>query len=237
MHSLKCLLLAKESGEWNSLEQHMNDIPGVLLQHKASQLETVLEGALADVDVVFCEYGFVEQLTTYSYVYNVKLPPLVCLLEQQDRPEDFGAGKVFGFLTHSLTAEQVIETIKQVVRNKHTFKEGYPNKWKRDGFIFINSEYKVIRIKFEDIQFCEGMKDYTQIYLSAKLQPVITLQNLKTFSSKLPEDTFIRVHRSFVVSLHHIDSISRNEISIGKKIIPIGNSYRTDFFHIVENNS
>jgi len=136
-----------------------------------------------------------------------------------------------------LTADQIIEMIRQVVLTRPVSKEGNGNKWKREGFIFINSEYKVIRIKFEDIQFCEGMKDYTQIYLSAKAQPVITLQNLKTFSSKLPEEIFIRVHRSFVVSLHHVDTISRNEISIGKKIIPIGNSYRTDFFHIVENNS
>ncbi len=237
MHSIKCLILAREQEDWKTLEQSLNDIPGVILQHRASQLETVLEGALTDVNVIFCEYGFVEQLTTYSYIYSIQLPPLVCLLVEHNRPEEIGVGKVFGFLNKSLSAEQVVETIKQVVLNKHTSKDGNGNRWKREGFIFINSEYKVIRIKFEDIQFCEGMKDYTQIYLSAKLQPVITLQNLKTFSSKLPDDIFIRVHRSFVVSLHHIDSISRNEISIGKKIIPIGNSYRAEFFHIVESNS
>jgi len=237
MHSIKCLILAKEPGDWTSLEKYMEDIPGVLLHKRSSQLETILDGTLSDVDVIFCEFGFVEQLTTYSYIYNVKLPQIVCLLAEQDHPEELGANKVFGFLTRSLTADQIIEMIRQVVLTRPVSKEGNGNKWKREGFIFINSEYKVIRIKFEDIQFCEGMKDYTQIYLSAKAQPVITLQNLKTFSSKLPEEIFIRVHRSFVVSLHHVDTISRNEISIGKKIIPIGNSYRTDFFHIVENNS
>jgi two-component system response regulator LytT len=237
MQSIKCLLLAKELEDWTGLEQHLNDIPGVVLEYKAFQLETVLDGILADVDVIFCEYGFVEQLTTYSYIYNVKLPLLVCLLEDHERPEEFGAGKVFGFLTRIASAEQVIETIKQVVLNKHVSKDGSPGKWKRNDFIFTNSEYKIIRIKFEDIQFCEGMKDYTQIYLATKAQPIITLQNLKTFSSKLPDDIFIRVHRSFVVSLHHIDTISRNEISVGKKIIPIGNSYRADFFRIVESNS
>jgi DNA-binding LytR/AlgR family response regulator len=237
MHSINCLILAKDPQDWASLEHHMKDIPGVVLQQWASQLETVLEGSLADTDLIFCEYSFVEQLTTYSYIYNVKVPPLVCLLAEHDRPEELGANRAFGFLTKSVSTEQVVETIRQAVRNKYSTREGGANRRKRDGFIFINSEYKIIRIKFEDIQFCEGMKDYTQIYLSAKAQPVITLQNLKTFSSKLPDDVFVRVHRSFVVSLDHIDTISRNEISIGKKIIPIGNSYRSDFFHIVERNS
>lgn len=237
MHSIKCLILAKELQDWASLEHQMTEIPGVHIQHRTSHLESVLEGSFSDIDLIFCEYTFVEQITTYSYIYNVKIPPIVCLLKENDKPEELGANRVFGFLTKSVSAEQLIETIRQAVRNKYSNKEGGPNRWKRDGFIFINSEYKIIRIRFEDIQFCEGMKDYTQIYLSTKTQPVITLQNLKTFSSKLPEDIFVRVHRSFVISLQHIDSISRNEISIGKKIIPIGNSYRNDFFHIVESNS
>ena len=206
MHSIKCLILAKEPQDWTALEHHMKEIPGAILDKKASQLEAVLEGSLADTDLIFCDYGFVEPLTTYSYIYNVKVPPVVCLLSENDRLEELGANRVFGFLTKAATQEQVIETVRQAVRNKYSPKEGGYNRWKRDGFIFINSEYKIIRIKFEDIQFCEGMKDYTQIYLFAKTQPVITLQNLKTFSSKLPDDVFVRVHRSFVVSLHHIDT-------------------------------
>lgn len=237
MHSIKCLILAREPQEWTNLEQHLRDIPGAILEQRASQLETVLEGSLTEIDLIFCEFSYVEPLTTYSYIYNVKVPPLICLLGENDHAEELGVNRVFGFLTKFATPEQVIEAIRQTVRNKYSPREGGYNRWKRDGFIFINSEYKIIRLKFEDIQFCEGMKDYTQIYLAAKIQPVITLQNLKTFSSKLPDDIFVRVHRSFVVSLHHIDTISRNEITIGKKIIPIGNSYRNDFFHIVESNS
>ncbi len=104
-------------------------------------------------------------------------------------------------------------------------------------FVFVKSEYKIIKIKLENIMFCAGMKDYTQIYLADKSQPVLTLQNLKNFQARLPEKDFVRVHRSFLVSLFHIDSISRNEITIGKKIVPIGNSYRNDFFSIVEKYS
>jgi DNA-binding LytR/AlgR family response regulator len=81
------------------------------------------------------------------------------------------------------------------------------------------------------------MKDYTQIYVRGKADPILTLNNLKSFSYKLPPEEFIRVHRSFIVSLTHIDSIVRNEIYVGKKIIPIGDSFKDDFYQIIEWNS
>lgn len=107
----------------------------------------------------------------------------------------------------------------------------------KHDFVFVKSEYKIIKIKLDDIMFCEGMKDYTQIYVNGRVQPILTLQNLKNFSSRLPDSDFVRVHRSFVIALQHVETISRNEISIGKKIVPIGNSYRNDFFNIVEQYS
>jgi two-component system LytT family response regulator len=104
-------------------------------------------------------------------------------------------------------------------------------------FVFIKSEYKYYKVKFNEILFCEGMKDYTQVYLTNKSKPIITLQNLKAFVSKLPKDRFIRVHRSFVVSLSSIDVISKKDIAIGQKFIPIGESYRNNLFRIVEQSS
>jgi DNA-binding LytR/AlgR family response regulator len=104
-------------------------------------------------------------------------------------------------------------------------------------FIFIKSEYKIIKINFDDILFCKGMKDYMQVYVMGKSKPVMTLKSLTAFATILPADKFVRVHRSYIVSLLHVDTISKNEISIGKQIIPIGNNFKSDFFKIVEMNS
>jgi len=108
---------------------------------------------------------------------------------------------------------------------------------KSKKFVFVKSEYKIIKVRFDDILFCEGMKDYTQVYIKGKSDPLLTLNNLKSFSAKLPADEFMRVHRSYIVSISHIDSIIRNEIYIGKKIIPIGDSFKGDFYEMVETNS
>ncbi len=120
-------------------------------------------------------------------------------------------------------------------KNNHPRSHGLHAKSKK--FVFIKSEYKIIKVKFEDILFCEGMKDYTQVYIKGKSDPLLTLSNLKSFFSKLPSDEFMRVHRSYIVSISHIDSIVRNEIYIGKKIIPIGDSFKNDFYLMIEFNS
>ncbi|MEX6691149.1 LytTR family DNA-binding domain-containing protein [Danxiaibacter flavus] len=98
----------------------------------------------------------------------------------------------------------------------------------RRNFILIKSEYKLIKAWLDEIQYISAMKDYTQVFIAGKSTPITTLQNLKDFESKLPEADFIRVHRSFIIALHHIDCISRNEIGIGKHTIPIGDAYRDE---------
>jgi DNA-binding LytR/AlgR family response regulator len=121
--------------------------------------------------------------------------------------------------------------------NKNTNVRNTAKHAKNRKFIFIKSEYKIIKVRFDDILFCEGMKDYTQVYIKGKSEPLLTLNNLKSFASKLPIEEFIRVHRSYIVSIGHIDSIVRNEIYVGKKIIPIGDSFKNEFYEMVESNS
>lgn len=104
-------------------------------------------------------------------------------------------------------------------------------------FLFIKSEYKLIKINLSDVLYLSGMRDYTQLYLKGKTSPLTTLQNLKEFETKLPEDDFIRVHRSYIIAIGQVDSISRNEISIGHHIIPIGNSYKQALDGMIQKNS
>ncbi|WP_153800992.1 LytR/AlgR family response regulator transcription factor [Foetidibacter luteolus] len=98
----------------------------------------------------------------------------------------------------------------------------------RKNFILIKSEYKLVKAWLDDIIFISAMKDYTQVYINGRNAPITTLQNLKDFEVKLPQHEFIRVHRSFMISLQHIDCIARNEVLIGKHNIPIGDAYREE---------
>ena len=107
----------------------------------------------------------------------------------------------------------------------------------KHDFVFVKSEYKIVKVKFDDILFCKGMKDYIQIYIAGKSNPIVTLKSLNSFETKLPPEKFVRVHRSYIISLLHIDSISKNEVSIGKHSVPIGSIFKADFFKMVDLHS
>jgi DNA-binding LytR/AlgR family response regulator len=104
-------------------------------------------------------------------------------------------------------------------------------------FLFVKSEYKLVKIVLADILFFSGLRDYTQIYLKGKTTPLTTLQNLKEFETKLSADEFIRVHRSYIVSIKQIDTITRSEIIIGHHRIPLGLSFKPALNKMIEKNS
>lgn len=100
-------------------------------------------------------------------------------------------------------------------------------------FIFVKSEYENLKIDLADIKYVEGLKDYIKIYTSSD-KPILTLSSLKGFEQKLGKSNFIRVHKSFIVSLNHIHSVQRNRIVIDKKWIPIGLNYKDEFIKRIE---
>ena len=98
-----------------------------------------------------------------------------------------------------------------------------------DEGLFVKSEYRVVRIRFNEIIYIEGMREYVRIHLTDS-KPVMTLLSMKALEEKLPPRQFMRVHRSFIVNLDRIDVIERNRIVFDKEVyIPIGEQYKEVF--------
>lgn len=102
-------------------------------------------------------------------------------------------------------------------------------------FMFVKTEHKIQKIELDDILYIEGLKDYISIF--TKAERVITLQNMKKMEETLPSSQFIRVHKSYIISLDKIESIERSRISICGKMIPVGDTYRDEFFRRIEGNN
>ena len=96
-----------------------------------------------------------------------------------------------------------------------------------DRFIFVKSEYKLVRIMFYDILYIEGLKDYVKIYLTDGRDPVMSLMNMKKIEESLPKPEFMRIHRSYIVHMRKIEGIDRFRVVIGNAILPISDSYKT----------
>ena len=95
--------------------------------------------------------------------------------------------------------------------------------------IFVKSEYKLLQIDLDDINYIEGLKDYVKIYTISRQRPVLSLMNMKAMEQMLPTSRFIRVHRSYIVAKNKIREVERNRIVFGNTYIPIGDSYKQAF--------
>lgn len=102
-------------------------------------------------------------------------------------------------------------------------------------FIFVKEDYKIEKVNFDDILFVKGMKDYLQIHTNDK--KIMTLQNFDTLLQHLPSDNFIRIHKSYVVSINKISSVKRKKITIGGEKIPIGETYREYFYQLLKSKN
>jgi DNA-binding LytR/AlgR family response regulator len=103
-------------------------------------------------------------------------------------------------------------------------------------FLFIKSDYKLLRINFNDIKYIEGMSEYIRIHLN-NAKPVMTLLSMKSIEDQLPKDRFMRVHRSYIVNLTRISVIERNRIIFdGNVYIPVSDQYKSNFQSYIDKN-
>jgi len=106
-----------------------------------------------------------------------------------------------------------------------------PRKSLNQNNLFVRSEYALVKIPLHEIIFLETMDDYIKIHLLEK-KTVLTLMSMKKMLEKLPSNEFIRVHRSFIIPLSKIESVSSKSVSLGSIDIPIGASYKSDFLEV-----
>jgi len=104
-------------------------------------------------------------------------------------------------------------------------------------FLFVKSEYKQLRIKLADVLYFEGLKDYIKIWVKDNPKAILTLMSLKSLEQELPATQFMRVHRSFIVSLKNIEEVERSQIIINKQRITVSEQYKSKFLEYINTNS
>ncbi|MGZ3751607.1 MAG: LytR/AlgR family response regulator transcription factor [Mucilaginibacter sp.] len=102
-----------------------------------------------------------------------------------------------------------------------------------DKYLFLKVEYQLVRIALDDILYIEGLKDYVKVHLKNVDKAVLSLTSLKALEEKLPSKRFMRIHRSFIVALDKITSMTKNSVQIGKMMITVGDQYKDAFSQFV----
>ncbi len=100
-------------------------------------------------------------------------------------------------------------------------------------YIFLKVEYQLVKVLLKDIILVEGYKDYVKVHLVGKNAPLLSLTTLKHMEDLLPAGNFMRVHRSFIISLEHIETVSKTNVNMGIMNISVSDGYKEKFMEFL----
>ena len=138
------------------------------------------------------------------------------------------------YLLKPFSYEEFLRAANKVLQMSEEAANQFPSVTADDEFIFLKVEYQWVRISLKDILYIESLKDYVKVHLEDTQKSVMSLISLKALEEKLPASKFMRINRSFIVSLEKINAISKNSIFINKTEITVGEQYKETFKTIVE---
>lgn len=143
--------------------------------------------------------------------------------------------EVFDYILKPLSAERFEKCMTRVLDFFKLRKKAMDidNNTGESGYIIVKQGYEKHRLHHSDIVFLESMKDYTKIKTTSG-QSLLVLETLSSLLQQLPEDKFIRIHRSYAVNMNKIDSMAANKVNLSGTELPVGKSYKTTVSAMME---
>lgn len=178
------------------------------------------------VDVILMEINL-PFISGFDF-YRSLAQSLILIIATTTRESAFEAFEVAAsdYLLKPIIEQRFRQTI-QKIQNQILIRHN--NSRNNEQNLIVRSEYSLVKIPFRDILYLETLDDYVKIHQFGK-KPVLTLSSLRQIIEKLPENEFVRVHRSYVVAINKVDSVRGKTITTGAAEIPIGAKYEAEFF-------
>lgn len=232
--TIRCLLVDDEPLALDVLEHYIARLPSLqLVARCGNAIEAGERLRGGDIDLIFLDIHM-PQMTGLEFLRSLRSPPLVVFTTAYPNyaVEGFNLDAL-DYLLKPVSFERFLKAVhkaQEYLELRHRpggmADEGVP-----DHF-FVREEGRLVRIAFDDILYIESLEDYVRI--CTRTRRIVALQTMKHLESFLPAPQFVRVHRSFIVAFDAITSVTGNTIQIGgagiPAGIPIGKSYRDDFF-------
>ena len=215
-----------------------DNISKVDFMHIAATCANITEAnntlAQEDIDLIFLDIEMPD-ISGISFLQNQNPDAMVIITSAYEKYALEGYQfNVIDYLIKPISLERFLKAANKALEMYELNQNKLNNTQDEIKHIFVKSEFKIVKIDIEDIQFIESMKDYVKIFRNNKA--IFTLMTMKSLEELLPVSKFVRVHRSFMVSLAHIDYIGKSKIHIGEFNIPISNNYREYFFSQIQGN-
>jgi len=234
---IRCIAIDDEPLALKQIESYIDKTPfleKVAVCESAMQALQVLQEQ--PVDLMFVDINMPD-LSGMDFVKSIDNPPKIIFTTA------YSEYAVEGFRVDAIDYLLKPISYPDFLRSANKAKSWFDNQTEKDvqvdsneQFLYIKSEYKILRINHSDIKYIEGMREYVKIHL-VNQKPVMSLISMKKLEEFLPEAKFMRVHRSYIVNLDKITTIERSRIIFdGDVYIPVSEQYSQRFQEYLNKN-
>jgi two-component system, LytTR family, response regulator len=221
---LRCIVIDDEPLALNILADYINKTDNLLLVDITTQplmgLQRIHNG---EADVVFLDIN----MPGINGLQAMDIIGRQCLVVLTTAYAEFAVQgfdrEVVDYLLKPVSYERFCKAIKKLEQQTGGTTAGTEKQ-----YFFVKSEYKQIRIDYADVLYFESLRDYVAIHL-ANGNKILTLQSLSSFEKELPPQQFVRIHKSYIISVSKIKLIEKNSVSVNGKMLPVGNTFKAGF--------
>ncbi|QNK62328.1 response regulator transcription factor [Pedobacter sp. PAMC26386] len=228
---IACLIIDDEPHAVEILRAYVDQIPFLKLQGVTNNpIDVMNEINEGKIDLVFLDI----HMPQISGIDFIKLINGKCKIILTTAYSEYAlAGfenEVIDYLLKPISFERFLKASQRAMNLSIP---SYIEKWKsEDDYMFVKTEIKgkILKVAFKDINYIEGLKNYVSIFTDT--ERIIALLNIKDLEEILPESDFMRVHKSYIISVEKIKAIEGNQIILKNSTekIPLGETYKPRFF-------
>lgn len=235
MKKYKCLVVDDERLAQQLLEKYIDQT--LFLEWVAScssSMEAMMVLQQEELDLMFLDIQM-PHLTGIEFLRSLKQsPPTIFTTAYSDYAVESYELGILDYLMKPIEFERFFKAVSKIlsinsapislVETFHTLP--------KPTYFFIKSDSRLVRIEFADLLFIEALQKYIRIH--TKQKRMISLVSLSKIETQLPNDQFIRIHRSYIINISKIDSVEGNFIMINKHQLPISKGKRTNLFALLD---
>lgn len=233
-----CIAVDDEFPATKVIESFVAKIPDLELLNTFTKASDALKFlSEVEVDILFLDIQMPE-INGIEFSQSLRQQPKIIFTTAYDKyaVEGFNLDAVDYLLkpfSYDRFVKAVNKAVKLIALERNTDHPAHEINQEKDDFIVIKADYKLHKIKYQEIDYIEGLKAYVSFFVNGKR--FITLESLKRLEELLPHDQFMRIHKSYIIPYKKVKSLDGNMIEIEGKKIPIGKSYKESVLEKVFN--
>jgi len=226
---IRCLVIDDEPLARDLMRSHIEKLENFEIVAECGDAMKALQ-ALRNhpVDLMFMDIQM-PQITGIEFLKTLKHPPKVIITTAyREYALDGFELDVVDYLLKPITFNRFLKAVNKYYQltqeEKKNAAPAVMAAQPEEAFIYVKENKKVIKVHLNEILYVEGLSEYVQIYTENK--KIITKTSMTHMEEKLPQADFMRIHKSFIVSLSKIEAFTSNSIEVPGKELPIGRSYK-----------